>query len=162
MSEVKRYRFVDTNGYPSTRVLDNVNGARYVAEQCFDAVQAQLSALREELAEVTEQSEWRRELAESNCKQHDAQVAVSHGLQQRLAATEQRNAACNAEIVAMVESALRRSFSLGQVYWQQADSDSTCQQNKSDQTMEVQAQHILNVVKSINALTKPTESGASE
>lgn len=56
------------------------------------------------------------------------------------------------EIVAMVESALRRSFSLGQVYWQQADSDSTCQQNKSDQTMEVQAQHILNVVKSIREL----------
>lgn len=62
---------------------------------------------------------------------------------------------CTAEIVAMVESALRRSFSLGQIYWQQADSDSTCQQNKSDQTMEVQAQHILNVIKSINDLTKP-------
>lgn len=63
---------------------------------------------------------------------------------------------CTAEIVAMVESALRRSFSLGQIYWQQADSDSTCQQNKSDQTMEVQAQHILNVIKSINDLTKPS------
>lgn len=62
---------------------------------------------------------------------------------------------CTAEIVAMVESALRRSFSLGQIYWQQANSDSTCQQNKSDQTMEVQAQHILNVIKSINDLTKP-------
>lgn len=58
------------------------------------------------------------------------------------------------EIVAMVESALRRSFSLGQLYWQQADSDSTCQQNKSDQTMEVQAQHILSVVKSIKELTQ--------
>jgi len=56
------------------------------------------------------------------------------------------------EIIAIVESSLRRSFSLGQVYWQQADSDSTCQQNKSDQTMEVQAQHILNVVKSIKEL----------
>lgn len=64
---------------------------------------------------------------------------------------------CTAEIVAMVESALRRSFSLGQIYWQQADSDSTCQQNKSDQTMEVQAQHILNVIKSINDLTKAAE-----
>lgn len=63
---------------------------------------------------------------------------------------------CTAEIVVMVESALRRSFSLGQIYWQQADSDSTCQQNKSDQTMEVQAQHILNVIKSINDLTKPS------
>ncbi|NMX27081.1 hypothetical protein HBO14_11145 [Pseudomonas sp. WS 5406] len=73
------------------------------------------------------------------------------------AALQNRDAALTAEIVAMVESALRRSFSLGQIYWQQADSDSTCQQNKSDQTMEVQAQHILNVIKSINDLTRPTE-----
>ncbi|QHD05496.1 hypothetical protein [Pseudomonas sp. R76] len=73
------------------------------------------------------------------------------------AALQQRDTAWTAEIVAMVESALRRSFSLGQIYWQQADSDSTCQQNKSDQTMEVQAQHILNVIKSINDLTRPTE-----
>lgn len=58
------------------------------------------------------------------------------------------------EILAIVESSLRRSFNLGQLYWQQADSDSTCQQNKSDQTMEVQAQHILNVVKSIKELTQ--------
>lgn len=53
------------------------------------------------------------------------------------------------EIVAMVESALRRSFSLGQVFWQQADSDSTCQQNKSDQTLETQAVHISMLVESI-------------
>ena len=114
----------------------------------FDAAQSELAALREELAVQRESKEqWEK-------------VAADWVLKTQ--AAEQRNAACNAEIVAMVESALRRSFSLGQVYWQQADSDSTCQQNKSDQTMEVQAQHILNVVKSINALTKPTESGASE
>lgn len=73
------------------------------------------------------------------------------------AASQQRNAAWTTEVVAMVESALRRSFSLGQIYWQQADSDSTCQQNKSDQTMEVQAQHILNVIQSIKDLTRPTD-----
>ena len=72
-------------------------------------------------------------------------------------ASQQRNAVWAAEVVSMVESALRRSFSLGQIYWQQADSDSTCQQNKSDQTMEVQAQHILNVIKSINDLTQPAQ-----
>lgn len=58
------------------------------------------------------------------------------------------------EIVAIVESALRRSFTLGQFYWQQADSDSTCQQNKSDQTMEVQENHIRMVVESIQRLIK--------
>lgn len=79
-----------------------------------------------------------------------------------LSALREELAINNAEIIAMVESALRRSFSLGQIYWQQADSDSTCQQNKSDQTMETQAQHILNVVKSINALAKPAESGADQ
>lgn len=76
---------------------------------------------------------------------------------ERLTAAEQRNADRDTEIAAQVESALRRSFSLGQVYWQQADSDSTCQQNKSDQTMETQAQHILNVLKSISAALKPAE-----
>jgi hypothetical protein len=58
------------------------------------------------------------------------------------------------EIVAIVESALRRSFTLGQLYWQQADSDSTRQQNKSDQTMEIQSNHITMVVKSIKSLIK--------
>ena len=105
----------------------------------FAAAQSGLTALREELQTRT------ADLLECGTRRK---------------AAEQRNAACNAEIVAMVESALMRSFSLGQVYWQQADSDSTCQQNKSDQTMEVQTQHILNIVKSINELTKPTESGA--
>lgn len=81
-------------------------------------------------------------------------------LREQLNAAEQRNVARDDEIAAQVESALRRSFSLGQVYWQQADSDSTCQQNKSDQTMETQAQHILNVLKSISEALKPTESGA--
>jgi len=114
----------------------------------YDAAQVKLAALREELDTMTSaakavRDEWRVD-------------------QQLLEAAERRNAACNAEIVAMVESALRRSFTLGQVYWQQADSDSTRQQNKSDETMETQAQHILNVVKSINELTKPTESGASD
>ncbi|WP_454863309.1 hypothetical protein [Pseudomonas hormoni] len=103
----------------------------------------------------------REDLDECDGERHRLRDKLN-SVEQRLAAAEQRNATCNAEIVAMVESALRRSFSLGQVYWQQADSDSTCQQNKSDQTMEVQAQHILNVIKSINDLTKPTESGASE
>lgn len=114
----------------------------------FDAAQSELAALREELA-----------TAQLSLSIEQAKLGQVRAC---LAASEQRNAACKEEIVTMVESALRRSFSLGQIYWQQADSDSTCQQNKSDQTMEVQTQHVLNVVKSINALTKPSESGASE
>lgn len=56
------------------------------------------------------------------------------------------------EVLAIIESALRRSFTLGQIYWQQADSDSTCQQNKSDQTMENQAHHIVMVTDSVRKL----------
>lgn len=78
-------------------------------------------------------------------------------LQALLTAADERNDARDSEIFAQVQSALRRSFSLGQIYWQQADSDSTCQQNKSDQTMEVQEQHILNVLKSLGAALKPAE-----
>jgi 2-methylcitrate dehydratase PrpD len=47
----------------------------------------------------------------------------------------------NAEIIAWqnriqspVEKALRRAFSLGQTYWQQADSDYASQWKKSDAT----------------------------
>ena len=84
-------------------------------------------------------------------------LAREQALQQRLTAADERNDNRDSEIFAQVQSALRRSFSLGQIYWQQADSDSTCQQNKSDQTMEVQEQHILNVLKSLGAALKPAE-----
>ena len=89
---------------------------------------------------------------------YDVARAREHELQQRLTAADERNDNRNSEIFAQVQSALRRSFSLGQIYWQQADSDSTCQQNKSDQTMEVQEQHILNVLKSLGAALKPAEA----
>lgn len=166
MSEVKRYTF---QGLP-------------VVEACYlDAAQSELAALREELAEYKQAvGEFKltgdyhvdvNALLVEAVTARSLQTSVERSLENRtyrvaeladernklrnsLAAAEQRNADCNAEIVAMVESALRRSFSLGQVYWQQADSDSTCQQNKSDQTMETQAQHILNVAKSIKELNQ--------
>ena len=37
-------------------------------------------------------------------------------------------------IEGLVEQALRKAFSLGQTYWQQADSEYISQQNKSDVT----------------------------
>ncbi|WP_219096597.1 hypothetical protein [Pseudomonas sp. UMAB-40] len=80
-------------------------------------------------------------------------LAASVDREIELQATIERQAA---EIAAQVQSALRRSFTLGQIYWQQADSDSTSQQNKSDQTMETQEQHILNVLKSISACLDAT------
>ena len=83
-------------------------------------------------------------------------------LQKSLTAADERNDNRDSEIFAQVRSALRRSFSLGQIYWQQADSDSTCQQNKSDQTMETQEQHILNVLKSVGAALKPAEHAKDE
>ena len=92
----------------------------------------------------------------------DRVTAERDALQQRLTAADERNDNRDSEIFAQVQSALRRSFSLGQIYWQQADSDSTCQQNKSDQTMETQEQHILNVLKSVGAALKPAEGGGDE
>lgn len=89
----------------------------------------------------------------------DSKDQIIERLQQRLTAADERNDNRDSEIFAQVQSALRRSFSLGQIYWQQADSDSTRQQNKSDQTMEVQEQHILNVLKSLGAALKPAEGG---
>lgn len=83
-------------------------------------------------------------------------------LEALLTAADERNDNRDSEIFAQVQSALRRSFSLGQIYWQQADSDSTYQQNKSDQTMEVQEQHILNVLKSLGAALKPAEGGSDD
>ena len=88
---------------------------------------------------------------------HTQAIRERDALQQRLTAAGERNDNRDSEIFAQVQSALRRSFSLGQIYWQQAGSDSTYQQNKSDQTMEVQEQHILNVLKSLGAALKPAE-----
>lgn len=87
----------------------------------------------------------------------DRVTAERDALQKRLTAADERNDNRDSEIFKQVQSALRRSFSLGQIYWQQADSDSTYQQNNSDQTMEVQEQHILNVLKSLDAALKPAE-----
>lgn len=140
---------------------------QYVSASDFDAAQSELAALREE------RDQWCQMVGRICSTIPVSDVLASTGsikesvdyfksLHKRLTAAEQRNADRDAEIAAQVESALRRSFTLGQVYWQQADSDSTCQQNKSDQTMETQAQHILNVLKSISAALNPTESGASE
>ena len=167
------------NKYQSMTKLLDIDTAQILADsEEIDRLKDQLDALREELAKSQERSVtnimmdvvpgldgmgdeiYAKSVAEVQLLISNLYLKTEE-LEESLTAAEQRNAACNAEIVAMIESALRRSFSLGQVYWQQADSDSICQQNKSDQTMEVQAQHILNVVKSINALTKPTESGAS-
>ncbi len=112
----------------------------------------QIAALREELAIVKGQREVWKSISK---KIFLTKVAVY----ERLADAERKNADRDVEISAQVESALRRSYTLGQIYWQQADSDSTCQQNKSDQTSETQAQHILNVLTSISAaLNKPEEA----
>jgi F0F1-type ATP synthase membrane subunit b/b' len=92
----------------------------------------------------------------------DRVTAERDALQALLTATDERNDERDTEISAQVERALRRSFSLGQIYWQQADSDFTYQQNKSNQTMEVQQQHILNVLKSLSAALKPAEGGGDD
>ena len=100
--------------------------------------------------------------AMNKAEDFDRVTAERDALQQRLTAADERNDNRDSEIFAQAQSALRRSFSLGQIYWQQADSDSTRQQNKSDQTMEVQEQHILNVLKSLGAALKPAEGSGDD
>ncbi|MDB1108123.1 hypothetical protein [Pseudomonas extremaustralis] len=165
MSEVKRYHVTETGlvegeSLGRLSVVLAADFDRVTAER--DAALGREAALREELSAA------QRGLA--NCKLAlDAQThnyGVTNlrliGAEQRLTAADERNDSRDSEIFAQVQSALRRSFSLGQIYWQQADSDSTCQQNKSDQTMEVQEQHILNVLKSLGAELKPSGGGGDE
>lgn len=143
MSEVKRYRFVDANGYPATRVLDNVNGARYVAEQCFDAVQAQLAALREELTAEKTGAQGIYQQLEICQKQRD-------NLQQRLTAAEQRNAEQLKLIAGLVQYA---DNLLGDVNnaWSYAGSTGNPETHKDD-----------DYAAAVALIAKPTESGASE
>lgn len=72
------------------------------AERCLqtklDAALAREAALRKELAKVTEQLNWRGEMAASNCRQHDAQLVISQGLRQRLTDAEKRNSALEAAL----------------------------------------------------------------
>lgn len=49
MSEVKRYRFIDINGYPALPVCDGVKAEKFVEEQDFDRVTAERDAALEEL-----------------------------------------------------------------------------------------------------------------
>lgn len=49
MSEVKRYRFVSSNGYAAIPVVDSVKAERYVEEQDFDRVTAERDALAQNL-----------------------------------------------------------------------------------------------------------------
>lgn len=144
MSEVKRYHVTDA-GLVEGQALGRIN---VVLGPDHDRVTVNAARLRAEL----------------ECSRGDfAQLErISEALQQRLTAADERNDNRDSEIFAQVQSALRRSFSLGQIYWQQADSDSTCQQNKSDQTMEVQEQHILNVLKSLGASLNPAEPAKDE
>ena len=44
MSEVKRFRFVDINGYPAIMICDSVKAERFVEEQDFDRVTAELAS----------------------------------------------------------------------------------------------------------------------
>ena len=133
MSDVKRY-YVSGAGIVEGTALGRIN---VVLAVDHDRVTA-------ELASANSDKDAYAQNAIDLRKRVDA-------LQALLTAADERNDERDTEIAAQVESALRRSFSLGQIYWQQADSDSTCQQNKSDLTMEVQQQHILNVLKSLSA-----------
>lgn len=125
----------------------------------LDAALGREAALREELATIYSDRDAEKKMKAKARDQRDVQTIMACELQQRLTAADERNDNRDSEIFAQVQSALRRSFSLGQIYWQQADSDSTCQQNKSDQTMETQEQHILNVLKSVGAALKQAEEG---
>ena len=139
MSEVKRISVFIHGPNKAIDMVEAVHLDRVTAER-----DAALSKLEESQVDC-----------EANKHEREVVCANYEVLQQRLTAAGERNDQRDTEIAAQVESALRRSFSLGQIYWQQADSDSTRQQNKSDQTMEVQQQHILNVLKSISAALNP-------
>lgn len=147
MSEVKRYLIQKTP--IGTMMKPNPEGS-WVYFEDFDRVTAERDALQDRLNESDELCS----SLERSMKNHRHALGL---VQQRLTAADEQNDNRDSEIFAQVQSALRRSFSLGQIYWQQADSDSTCQQNKSDQTMETQEQHILNVLKSVGAALKPAQ-----
>lgn len=134
-----------------------VHLAGYLAEGEHVVLQPDYDSLKFDFDRVTAEREAALAEVKTQTLRADAAVGDANEAEQRLTAADERNDNRDSEIFAQVQSALRRSFSLGQIYWQQADSDSTCQQNKSDQTMEVQEQHILNVLKSLGAALKPAE-----
>ena len=163
MSEVKRYEINGTFNVPE--IGQKLENPKMVMEADFDRVTAERDALQASIVRLNDKISCmsahvlayklsrQRLLGRARVRE----LLISE-LQQRLTAADERNDNRDFEIFAQVQSALRRSFSLGQIYWQQADSDSTCQQNKSDQTMEVQEQHILNVLKSLGDALKPADS----
>ena len=150
VSEVKRYHVTET-GLVEGESLGRLS---VVLAADFDRVTAGRDAALAELGRYQSLFNQAQKAIDRLNELHRKRMAE---IGRRLTAADERNDSRDSEIFAQVQSALRRSFSLGQIYWQQADSDSTCQQNKSDQTMEVQEQHILNVLKSLGAALKPAE-----
>lgn len=155
MSEVKRYHVTET-GLVEGESLGRLS---VVLAADFDRKTAERDAALAELGRYQSLFNQAQKAIDRLNELHRKRMAE---IGRRLTAADERNDNRDSEIFAQVQSALRRSFSLGQIYWQQADSDSTCQQNKSDQTMEVQEQHILNVLKSLGAALKPAEGRVDE
>ena len=106
MSEVLRYRFVDNNGYPATKLVDTCQAERFVSGSDYDAAQSELAALREELAtserdrlaaerRYEEQVHARDQIATNyNQLSYGAGICKENlaSTQQRLADAERRNA----------------------------------------------------------------------
>lgn len=57
MSEVKRYRFISSNGCAAIPVVDSVKAERFVEEQEFDRVTAERGALQQRLTAADERAD---------------------------------------------------------------------------------------------------------
>lgn len=170
MSEVKRYRFIDNNGYPATKVVDTVIAERFVCGSDYDAAQSELSALRAEVEELnkttgaamfltltSELSAPREELAQSRVLVADQALNLKRvkreyesmrdrknsiiDLQRRLTAAEQRNA----DLVEIITEVAKQAGD----------------HHMSHQTWNLKT-HLANIHQKLEAALKPTESGASE
>ena len=72
-------------------------------------------------------------VTDSKTRRHASEIAIA-SLTAALALPVAQPVATSDDVQDAVYKALLRAWQLGQTYWQQADSDSTCQQNKSDAT----------------------------
>ncbi|PUB36560.1 hypothetical protein C8K66_10239 [Pseudomonas sp. GV105] len=87
MSEVKRYRFISSNGYAAIPVVDSVKAERFVEEQEFDRVTAERdAALGREAAlnlQISNQAETIKQLS-------GRYGPIAEALQQRLTVADER------------------------------------------------------------------------
>lgn len=110
MSEVKRLRLVDTQGYPALPVDDCIPGERWVSEDDFDRLAAERDALQQRLTAADERADSFDRLYTSSLDERDQlqqRVDVLEGFLREVVAIDPRGEFLGWQLDGKIDAALK-------------------------------------------------------